>query len=135
MGSACELVREASAVTDPQELPAGADTVDLAVLRLDRALSRLELRMEPLLSRAASTSTDLFSNDRDQLATELDVAKAREVQLVVAGMVASQALGQAIAKIETVLGMDTGPDATNLEEESWASDFLIGPEFQNDGRD
>ena len=91
--------------------------------------------MEPLLSRAASTSTDLFSNDRDQLATELDVAKAREVQLVVAGMVASQALGQAIAKIETVLGMDTGPDATNLEEESWASDFLIGPEFQNDGRD
>ena len=135
MGSAFELVREASAVADPQELPAGADTVDLAVLRLDRALSRLELRMEPLLSRAASTSTDLFSNDRDQLATELDVAKAREVQLVVAGMVASQALGQAIAKIETVLGMDTGPDATNLEEESWASDFLIGPEFQNDGRD
>ena len=98
----CPL-REASKVSDLNDRVAGPSALDLAILRLDRAVVGLEQRMEGLIGRASTVSTDLFEEDRSQLAADLDAARARERELVAAGREASQALGQALADIEVAL--------------------------------
>jgi hypothetical protein len=90
-------------VSDLQDRIAGPSALDLAILRLDRAVVGLEQRMEGLIGRASGVSTDLFEEDRSQLAADLDLARARERELVAAGREASKALGQALADIEIAL--------------------------------
>jgi len=79
-------------------------TLDVAIHRLDRALGQLELRVAAMLSEAETTNAGLFDQDRAKLAAELDAARSRERELEVAGALASQALGRAIADIKAALG-------------------------------
>jgi hypothetical protein len=79
-------------------------TLDVAIHRLDRALGQIELRMDALVAKAQSPSNGLFDEDRAKLAAELDAARSRERELEIAGALASQALGRAIADIRTALG-------------------------------
>lgn len=79
-------------------------TLDVAIHRLDRALGQLELRMSALISEVDSANNGLFDQDRAKLAAELDAARSRERELEIAGSLASQALGRAIADIRAILG-------------------------------
>jgi hypothetical protein len=79
-------------------------TLDVAIHRLDRALAQIELRMDALVSKAQTQSGGLFDEDRAKLAAELDAARGRERELEIAGALASQALGRAIADIRSALG-------------------------------
>jgi Domain of unknown function (DUF4164) len=80
-------------------------TLDAAIHRLDRALGQLELRVAAMLNEAESANAaGLFDQDRANLAAELDAARSRERELEVAGALASQALGRAIADIKAALG-------------------------------
>jgi hypothetical protein len=79
----------------------GQDTaLDLAARRLERALALLEERLARRLDHAG----DAFSEDRANLASELDAARARERALEEAGEAAYAALSHAIAEIRSVLG-------------------------------
>jgi hypothetical protein len=78
--------------------------LDVAIHRLDRALGQLELRLDAMMTAASSQSTGLFEQDRAKLAAELDAARSRERELEIAGAIASQALGRAIADIKAALG-------------------------------
>jgi len=80
--------------------------LDAAILRLERAVSQLELRMGSLLAEAEGANGGLFDQDRAKLAAELDAARGRERELQAAGALASQALGRAIADIRAALGED-----------------------------
>jgi hypothetical protein len=86
------------------EEPQAQGTLDVAIHRLDRALAQIELRMDGLVAKAQSQSGGLFDEDRAKLAAELDAARSRERELEIAGALASQALGRAIADIRTALG-------------------------------
>jgi uncharacterized protein DUF4164 len=88
-------------MTDETQSPINFDE---AARRLDHALSRLEVRMSTLAGQAESSNGSLFDEDRAQLATELDAARARERQLEEAGAAASQALARAIAGVRAALG-------------------------------
>jgi hypothetical protein len=79
-------------------------TLDVAIHRLDRALAQLELRLDALAAEAQSANASLFEQDRAKLAAELDAARGRERELEIAGQLASQALGRAIADIKSALG-------------------------------
>jgi len=79
-------------------------TLDVAIHRLDRALGQLEVRLGALVEQASATNRDLFEQDRAQLAAELDACRSRERELELAGSLASQALGRAIADIRAILG-------------------------------
>jgi hypothetical protein len=79
-------------------------TLDVAIHRLDRALGQLELRVAALANEVVSANNGLFDQDRAKLAAELDACRSRERELEVAGSLASQALGRAIADIRAVLG-------------------------------
>jgi hypothetical protein len=79
-------------------------TLDVAIHRLDRALGQLEVRLGALVSEVASANNGLFDQDRAKLAAELDACRSRERELEIAGSLASQALGRAIADIRTILG-------------------------------
>ncbi|MDR3512090.1 MAG: DUF4164 family protein [Caulobacteraceae bacterium] len=79
-------------------------TLDVAIHRLDRALGQLELRLTALITEVDSANNGLFDQDRTKLAAELDAARSRERELEIAGSLASQALGRAIADIRAVLG-------------------------------
>lgn len=52
--------------------------LDLAVRRLDRAVTQLEQRMHDRLAKAGADGGGLFEQDRAKLASELDAARARE---------------------------------------------------------
>jgi hypothetical protein len=80
--------------------------MDSAILRLERAVSQLELRVGVLLADAEGASGGLFDQDRSKLAAELDAARSRERELEAAGALASRALGRAIADIRAALGED-----------------------------
>jgi hypothetical protein len=80
--------------------------LDSATVRLERAVSQLELRVGVLLADAEGASGGLFDQDRSKLAAELDAARGRERELEAAGALASQALGRAIADIRAALGED-----------------------------
>ncbi|WP_269715925.1 DUF4164 family protein [Caulobacter sp. NIBR2454] len=77
-----------------------ASALDLAAKRLERAVALLEQK----LARPAANGEDLFAQDRDKLAAELDAARAREKALEEAGAQASAALGRAITEIRAALG-------------------------------
>jgi hypothetical protein len=79
------------------------DAVAAAAHRLERAVALLESQVKSLTDRAEGGTGGLFDLDRSQLASALDIARARERELEVAGQEASQALGHAIAGIRTAL--------------------------------
>jgi hypothetical protein len=81
----------------------GDNAVDLALLRLDRAVSLLEARLGDGMVVAQSGSSGLFDEDRSRLAAELDASRAREQALEEAGRQASNALGKAIVGIKSAL--------------------------------
>ena len=76
--------------------------IDQAAKRLDRAVILLEQRLSRLSGEAEAGG--LFDQDRSNLATQLDAARARERDLVEAGQQASQALDRAIHQIRAALG-------------------------------
>ncbi len=80
------------------------DAVELAARRLERALALLEQRMAQQLAKASAGADGAFDQDRAQLASALDDARARERELEEAGQAASAALAQAIAEIRAALG-------------------------------
>ena len=67
--------------------------LETAILRLDRAVAQLEVRMNALINDAQGANGELFDLDRAKLAAELDAARARERDLEAAGSQASAALG------------------------------------------
>lgn len=79
-------------------------TLDVAILRLDRAVGQLEVKIAAIMAEAESANAGLFDQDRAKLAAELDAARSRERELEIAGALASQALGRAIADIKAALG-------------------------------
>ena len=79
-------------------------TLDVAIHRLDRAVAQLELRLDSMVTQAGNGNAAIFEEDRAKLAAELDAARSRERELEIAGALASQALGRAIADIKTALG-------------------------------
>lgn len=89
--------------TDAMRDLSGDNAVDLAVLRLERAVSLLEARLGDVMSAAQPNSSGLFDEDRSRLAAELDASRAREQALVEAGRQASTALGKAIVGIKSAL--------------------------------
>lgn len=99
-------------------IPADGTALDLAVRRLERAVSQLEQR---LTAKAAETkralaaasavggpaAPGLFEDDeKAQLVADLEAARGREKALEEAGEQASVALGRAIAEIRAALGED-----------------------------
>ena len=97
-------------------IPADGTALDLAVRRLERAVSALEQRLAakaaeaaraPTLPLAAALSTEpgLFDDEeRARLIADLEAAREREKALEEAGEQASAALGRAIAEIRSALG-------------------------------
>jgi len=81
----------------------GDNAVDLAVLRLERAVSLLEARLGDVMGAAQPNNSGLFDEDRSRLAAELDASRAREQALTEAGRQASNALGKAIVGIKSAL--------------------------------
>ena len=93
--------------------PGETSALDLAVRRLDRAVTQLTQRLAARPAASASVSAregDLFEidSDREHLKAELNAARERERALEQAGAQASVALGRAIAEIRAALG-DEGP--------------------------
>jgi len=102
-------------------IPADGTALDLAVRRLERAVSQLEQRLAakaveteralkaaaglaPMVA-AASGEPGLFDDDeRARLIADLEAAHEREKALEEAGAQASVALGRAIAEIRAALG-------------------------------
>jgi hypothetical protein len=80
------------------------ETLDVAINRVDRAMAQLEMRLDSLVEQASVSSNGLFDQDRAKLAADLDACRSRERELEIAGALASQALGRAIADIRTALG-------------------------------
>jgi hypothetical protein len=104
-------------------IPADGTALDLAVRRLERAVSQLEQRLAAKAAEAARAPVapvaplglaasaepglfpELFGDDeRARLLTELEAAREREKALEEAGEQASVALGRAIAEIRAALG-------------------------------
>ena len=81
----------------------GDSALDLATKRLESALHVLEQRLSQRLKDAGADAGGLFDQDRAQLASDLDQAKARERELEEAGAQASVALGRAIQEIRAAL--------------------------------
>ena len=106
-------------------IPADGTALDLAVRRLERAVSQLEQRLaakaaeaeralaaasKAALAGAASSAEpalfpELFGDEeRSRLVADLEAAHEREKALEEAGAQASVALGRAIAEIRAALG-------------------------------
>jgi len=95
-------------------IPADGTALDLAVRRLERAVSALEQRLAAKVAEAASapaplaalsTAPGLFDDEeRARLLADLEAAREREKALEEAGEQASAALGRAIAEIRSALG-------------------------------
>ena len=82
----------------------GESALDLAAKRLERAVQMLDQRLSARLKAAGDAADGVFDQDRARLASELDLARARERALEEAGAEASAALGRAIAEIHAALG-------------------------------
>lgn len=104
-------------------MPADSTALDLAVRRLERAVSQLEQRLAAkaaeaeralAAAKAAAASApamaaepSLFEDEeRARLLADLEAAREREKALEEAGEQASVALGRAIAEIRAALGED-----------------------------
>ena len=81
----------------------GDSALDLAAKRLESAVHVLEQRLSQRLKDAGADAGGLFDQDRANLATQLDQARARERELEEAGAEASVALGHAIQEIRAAL--------------------------------
>jgi len=95
--------------------PGETSALDLAVRRLDRAVSQLEQRLSARAATARpADGGELFEvdTDRERLVAELGAARERERALEEAGAQASVALGRAIAEIRAALG-EEGPTAND----------------------
>ena len=84
------------------------EPLDLAIRRLERALSALEAGLVERLVRADHVGGDLFDDtefeqDRTRLAAELDAARSREKALEEVAAEASAALGRAAAEVRAAL--------------------------------
>jgi ElaB/YqjD/DUF883 family membrane-anchored ribosome-binding protein len=73
--------------------------LDVAVQRLERALTMLDQRLARRLAEAGADAGGLFDQDRAKLAADLDACRARQRELEEAGAEASQALARAIAEL------------------------------------
>jgi hypothetical protein len=80
--------------------------LDTAARRLDLALAKLESRLGGMAATAKAEAGGLFDQDRSDLASALDAARARERELEAAGQEAAQALDRAIAEIRVALGAE-----------------------------
>lgn len=100
-------------------IPADGTALDLAVRRLERAMSQLEQRLAAKAAEtkralaaaaaggASAVAPGLFEEDeKAQLVADLEAAREREKALEEAGEQASVALGRAIAEIRAALGED-----------------------------
>lgn len=101
-------------------IPADSTALDLAVRRLERAVSQLEQRLAAKAAEteraiaavaaagpavASPTEPGLFDDEeRSRLVADLEAARVREKALEEAGAQASVALGRAIAEIRAALG-------------------------------
>ncbi|USQ96869.1 DUF4164 family protein [Caulobacter sp. RL271] len=96
-------------------IPADGTALDLAVRRLERAVSSLEQRLAAKAAEGARAPTPVVTavsaapglfddHERARLIADLDAAREREKALEEAGEQASVALGRAIAEIRAALG-------------------------------
>ena len=85
-----------------------ADPLGAAILRLDQALSVLEIKVADRLAAHDAHEGDLFEDDRARLAAELDAARARERALEDVAAEASAALGRAAAEVRAALSAEEG---------------------------
>lgn len=81
----------------------GDNALDLAARRLEQSVHVLEQRLTRRLKAAGAEAGGLFDQDRANLASQLDEARARERELEAAGAEASAALGRAIVEIRAAL--------------------------------
>ncbi len=91
------------------ETPANTEEMDAALKRLEAAIDRLEGRLDGLFERLDGFRThekeaEALRRDRARLASDLDVAKAREKELQRLADEASEALGAAISEVREALG-------------------------------
>jgi len=77
--------------------------IDVAIKRLDRAVTLLDQRIARRVGEAQAHSGSMSDTDRARLAAELDAAHSRERALEEAGAEASAALANAIAELRAVL--------------------------------
>jgi hypothetical protein len=94
----------AGSVKTMSDEPNASEALDAAMQRLERAAAKVEVRLNALAGQAQAANGDLFHQDRDKLAADLDAARGRERELEAAGVQASLALGRAIATIRAALG-------------------------------
>src|SRR5690606_10422644 len=86
-----------------------AQEMDAALQRLEAAIDTLEGRLDGLFERlegsqAREREAEALRKDRARLASDLDLAKAREKELQRLADEASEALGAAIAEVREALG-------------------------------
>ena len=91
------------------ETPENTQEMDAALQRLEAAIDRLEGRLDGLFERLDGFRThekeaEALRRDRARLASDLDVAKARERELQRLADEASEALGAAISEVREALG-------------------------------
>ncbi len=120
-------------------IPADGTALDLAVRRLERAVSALEQRLAARAAEAArapaplaaalSTEPGLFDDEeRARLIADLEAAREREKALEEAGEQASAALGRAIAEIRSALG----DEAVANDDHEHDDGHAISPEQDED---
>lgn len=83
--------------------------MDAALARLEAAIDKLEGRLDGLFERvdgyrAHEKEAEALRKDRARLASDLDLAKAREKELQRLADEASEALGAAISEVREALG-------------------------------
>lgn len=86
-----------------------AQEMDAALKRLESAIDKLEGRLDGLFERLEGSHTrekeaEALRKDRARLASDLDLAKARERELQRLADEASEALGAAISEVREALG-------------------------------
>jgi cell shape-determining protein MreC len=91
------------------DTPEQAQEMDEALKRLEGAIDRLEGRLDGLFerlegSRGHEKEAEALRKDRARLASDLDVAKAREKELQRLADESSEALGAAISEVREALG-------------------------------
>lgn len=91
------------------DTPEDTGQMDDALKQLEGAIDRLEGRLDSLFhrlegSRAYEKEADALRKDRARLASDLDVARAREKELQRLADEASEALGAAISEVREALG-------------------------------
>lgn len=121
-------------------IPADGTALDLAVRRLERAVSQLEQRLAAKAAEvraaapvAAPAEPGLFpetfgDDERARLLADLEAAREREKALEEAGEQASAALGRAIAEIRSALGDESVANDDHEHDDGHA----VSPEQDED---